>query len=131
MAKVLLASASGAATQHQLASLAADAVMKAGGNAFDAVAAASFSLGVLQPHLGGLGGDFFALFFDANSGRVRCLNSSGWAPSGASVPSLEGGGHRSIPLFGARSVVIPGLVRGLTELHKKFGVIGFDELLEP
>ncbi len=131
MAKAIVTTGGGAATEHHLASLAARAAMNNGGNAFDAVVAASFSLGVLQPHLSGLGGDFFALFFDASSGRVRCLNGSGWAPSGASLPALDGAGYKDIPLFGAHSVVVPGFVKGLCELHKRFGALGFAELLEP
>jgi gamma-glutamyltranspeptidase/glutathione hydrolase len=119
----------GIATEHPLASLASAEALRAGGNAFDAAVAASFSLAVVQHHLGGLGGDFFALFYEADSGKVLCLNSSGWSPSGMSVDLLAGRGLRSIPTFGPFSTAIPGLVRGIHELHRKFGRLEFGRLL--
>ncbi len=120
---------SGVATEHPLASLAGHAALQAGGNVFDAVVAASFSLAVVQHQLGGLGGDFFALFYDAKSGKIHCLNSSGWSPSGMSMDLLAERGHRSVPNLGPLSVIIPGLVRGVHELHKRFGRLEFRKLL--
>ncbi len=117
------------ATEHPLASIAGRDAMRAGGNAFDAAVAASFALAVVLPHLSGLGGDFFALFYERKSGKVRCLNASGWAPSGATVESLRAKGLGAMPLFGARSVVIPGMVGGVEELHRRFGRSEFASLL--
>jgi gamma-glutamyltranspeptidase/glutathione hydrolase len=78
--KVLVSERCSIAAEHPLASEAGADAMRRGGNAFDAAVAASFALGVTLPHLNGLGGDFFALFFEAKGGKVRCLNASGWAP---------------------------------------------------
>ena len=101
--KVFLARDGVAATEHPLASLAACRMMKNGGNAFDGAAAASFALAVTQPHLNGLGGDFFGLFYVAKERKVYCLNSSGWAFSGRTVESLGRAGKRAVPLSGPAS----------------------------
>ncbi len=117
------------ATEHPLASLAGSDAMRAGGNAFDAAVAASFALSVVLPHLNGLGGDFFALFHEGRSGKVRCLNGSGWAPSGSTVEALRALGLSELPLFGPDSVVVPGMVGGVEELHHRFGRAEFAPLL--
>ncbi len=110
-----------AATEHPLASLAALKAFEEGGNAFDAAAAASFALSVVQPQLSGLGGDFFALFYEASSGRYRCLNASGWSPSSFSVEDMRRRGHTQVPATGHASVVVPGYVAGVCEIQRKFG----------
>src|SRR5882672_4120421 len=127
--KVLVSQRCAIATEHPLASLAGSDAMRAGGNAFDAAVAASFALSVLLPHLNGLGGDFIALFYDAKSGKVRCLNGTGWAPTGLTVEALQSQGKQEVPLFGPSSVVVPGLVGGVEELHRKFGTGEFAPLL--
>jgi gamma-glutamyltranspeptidase / glutathione hydrolase len=127
--KAMVSKTCSIATEHPLASLAGSEVMRAGGNAFDAAVAASFSLAVILPHLNGLGGDFFALFHDAKSGKVHCLNGSGWAPSGSTVEALRSRGVDEMPAFGARSVVVPGMVGGIEELHNRFGRTEFAPLL--
>ncbi len=116
-----------AATEHPLASQAAVESFRAGGNAFDAAASASFVLSVVQPHLSGLGGDFFGLFFEAATGRVSCLNASGWAPSSFTLQSGEFDG--GVPAFGHASVVVPGYVAGVYGMHKRFGRLGFSDSL--
>jgi len=128
--KVLLTSTSAVATAQHLASLVGYGALRDGGNAFDAATAASFALAVTLPHLSGLGGDFFALFQDGKTGKVQCVNGSGWAPSGATaerIVSLEKG---EMPKFGPNSVVVPGMVRGVYELHKRFGKLEFGKLLK-
>jgi gamma-glutamyltranspeptidase/glutathione hydrolase len=116
-----------AATEDPRASQAAVESLRAGGNAFDAAASASFVLSVVQPHLSGLGGDFFGLFFEASTGRVRCLNASGWAPSSFSLQSdrFRGG----VPTFGHASVVVPGYVAGVHEMQRRFGRLAFSDSL--
>jgi len=99
-------------------------MMQDGGNAFDAAAAASFVLSVVQPHLSGLGGDFFGLFYEGATGRVHCLNGSGWSPASSSLEkTLSNHGH--VPRFGHASVVVPGCVQGVYSMHKKFGRLPF------
>lgn len=119
--KMLLGTREVVATEHPLASLASLRVFEAGGNAYDAAASASFVLSVVQPQLSGLGGDFFALFYDASAGRFRCLNASGWAPSSFDVEEIRRRGKSEVPTFGHGSVVVPGYVGGVCELQRKFG----------
>ncbi|HUH99576.1 MAG TPA: gamma-glutamyltransferase family protein [Nitrososphaerales archaeon] len=128
-AKATVAKGSAIATEHLLASKVGIDAMKAGGNAFDAAVAASFALGVVLPHLSGLGGDFFALFYDSKRAKVRCLNGSGWAPSGCSLERIRSKGVEEMPTFGAQSVVIPGLVAGVEEMHRSYGRLEFGALL--
>ena len=118
------------ASEHPLASVTGVKVLMNGGNAFDATIATSFTLAVTQPHLGGLGGDFFALFYSADQGKIYCLNSSGWAPRKLTIEFLKNLGYRKMPTFSRFSVTVPGLVAGLNELHRKFGSLEFDELLK-
>jgi gamma-glutamyltranspeptidase / glutathione hydrolase len=127
--KVVVFKECSVATEHPLASMAGSDVMRAGGNAFDAAVAASFALSVVLPHLNGLGGDFFALFLEGRSGKVRCLNGSGWATSGSTVEALRSRGAEEMPSFGPNSVVVPGLVGGVGELHRRFGRTDFGLLL--
>ncbi|MDV3292876.1 MAG: gamma-glutamyltransferase family protein [Nitrososphaerales archaeon] len=119
------------ASEQPLASLAGSEVLRRGGNAFDAALATSFALAVTFHPAGGLGGDFFAMVHEAKSGRVHCLNASGWAPSGLSVDLLKAKGNSEVPLFGPFSVVVPGFVAGITALHKRFGKVGLRGLLSP
>ncbi len=127
--KTLVSEKCSIASEHPLASLAGREAMQAGGNAFDAAVAASFALSVVLPHLSGLGGDFFALFLEGRTGKVRCLNSSGWAPSGLTVELLRSWEIQEMPMFGPRSVIVPGMVKGVEELHRKFGSAEFAGLL--
>jgi gamma-glutamyltranspeptidase/glutathione hydrolase len=129
--KIFLAKNGAVATEHPLASLAAVDTLRVGGNAVDAAITASSCLAVTQPQLNGLGGDFFALYYHANSGKVHCLNASGWAPSGLTIDMLGSKGHQAVPLFGPYSVVVPGYVSGISNLHKRFGKAEFSKDLAP
>ena len=110
--------------------MAACRTLQAGGNAFDWAAAASFVLGVTQPHLNGLGGDFFGLFYLAREKKVYCLNSSGWAFSGMTVESLTRAGRGAVPRFGEQSVTVPGHVAGVHAMQKRFGTLDFPRSLD-
>jgi gamma-glutamyltranspeptidase/glutathione hydrolase len=129
LAKVFISRNASVATEHPLASLAAFKALESGGNAVDATVAASFTLAVVQHHLGGIGGDFFALLHEGENGSVHCLNASGWAPSGLTLDTINSRGYREMPTSGACSATIPGMVRGVYELHKKFGRKEFSDLL--
>jgi gamma-glutamyltranspeptidase/glutathione hydrolase len=128
LAKVFISNNASVATEHPLASLAALKILESGGNAVDASVAASFTLAVVQHHLGGIGGDFFALFHEEN-GSMHCLNGSGWAPSGLTLDTINSKGYHEIPTSGPFSATIPGMVRGIYELHRKFGRKEFSDLL--
>lgn len=127
--KVIMTAGAVAATEHPLASIAACRTMERGGNLFDAASAASLALTVTQPHMSGLGGDFFALFQSAEEGKVMCLNSSGWSPSSATIETGSPG-RRGIPTFGPGSVVVPGYLKGIHELQRRFGALEFSRTAE-
>jgi gamma-glutamyltranspeptidase/glutathione hydrolase len=110
-----------------LASAAGYDVLKRGGNAFDAAVATSFALAVTFHPAGGLGGDFFGMFYEAKTGKVHCLNSSGWAPSGLTLDLVAPKGR--IPRFGPFTCMVPGMVAGVWEMHRKLGSLDFRSLL--
>lgn len=128
LSRVLLSEKMAVASEHPLASLAGHDVLRKGGNAVDAAIATSFALAVTLHPAGGLGGDFFALVYESKTGKVHCLNSSGWAPSGLTLDLLKSRGDEGIPLFGPTSVVVPGTVAGLSAIHERFGTIDFESL---
>jgi len=117
------------ATEHPLASLAGLRVLMRKGNAIDATIASSFALTVLQPHLGGLGSDFFALVYLRDEDKLYGINAGGWVPSKLSLEILKSKGFSRMPKKGALTIVVPGLVAGLFELHERFGVSNFKDLL--
>ena len=119
--KIFLAKNGAVATEHPLASMAAVETLRAGGNAVDAAITASLCLAITQPHLSGLGGDLFALYYHAASGKVYCLNASGWAPSALTIDRIRSAGQQHVPLYGPYSVVVPGYVKGIPSLHHRFG----------
>lgn len=119
------------ASEHPLASEAGAEALKRGGNAFDAAIATSFAMAVTYHPAGGLGGDCFALIYDANKRKVRCLNSSGWAPSGLTVDLLKSKGKNEVPIVGPFSAMIPGTIAGMTELHRSYGSQPLSKILAP
>jgi gamma-glutamyltranspeptidase/glutathione hydrolase len=129
--KIFLAKNSAVATEHPLATMAAIDTLREGGNAADAAVTAGLCLAVAQPHLSGLGGDFFALYYQSASGKVYCLNASGWAPSGLTVDTIKSKGLQAVPLHGPYSVVVPGYVSGIGSLHQRFGELELSKDVEP
>lgn len=117
------------ASEHPLASLAGSEVLSRGGNAFDAAVATSFAVAVTYHPAGGLGGDCFALIYDSKRGKIHCLNSSGWAPSGLTADLLKSKGEREVPIAGPYSAMIPGTIAGMTEINRKFGSLPLRRLL--
>jgi gamma-glutamyltranspeptidase/glutathione hydrolase len=105
------------------------AILEKGGNAFDAVIAASFAASVAHPFSSGLGGGMFAVIHDAETGEQTTLDARETAPTSATAEF-----YRENPetiRMGARSVGIPGLVQGLWALHQKYGSLPWAELVQP
>lgn len=127
--KTTIAEHAAVASEQPLASFAGYDVLRKGGNAFDAAVATSFALAVTFHPAGGLGGDFFGMFYEAKKGKVHCLMASGWSPSGLTIDLVksEAGGH--IPLYGPLTCVVPGLVAGVWEMHRKLGSSEFRDLV--
>ena len=117
-----------AATSHPLATQTALSFLKNGGNAIDAAIAANAVLGLVEPTGCGIGGDLFAIVWNANEKKLYGLNSSGPAPIGISIDKLKEVGINKIPPYGALPVTVPGAVAGWSALHKKFGTLDFELL---
>jgi gamma-glutamyltranspeptidase/glutathione hydrolase len=119
------------AASQPLAARAGVQILERGGNAIDAAIAANATIGLMEPTGNGLGGDLFIIYYDAKTGTVHGLNSSGWAPSGLTVEFLAGKGITKMPQKGIYSVTVPGVVAGWDAMRAKFGTKPFSELLAP
>lgn len=120
-----------AATSHPLATRIALDIMQKGGNAVDAAIAANAALGLMEPTGNGIGGDLFALVWEAKSGSLHGLNASGRSPLSLSRDWFAKNGVSSIPPFGPLPVSVPGAVDGWFELHERFGELPMIDLLAP
>src|SRR5271157_3419066 len=98
------------ATSHVQASVAGAQILARGGSAIDAAIAANAVLGVTEPMMNGMGGDLFAIYWDARTGKLYGLNASGWAPRGLTIEHLKAKGATFMPLAGIDSVTVPGAV---------------------
>lgn len=119
------------ATSHPLAAQVAIDMLCRGGNAMDAAIAASVLLGICEPQMTGIGGDCFALYSRAGSGRVLALNGSGRAPAAADAAALRARGLTRVPVDGPEAVTIPGAVDAFCHLAETEGRLGIDTLLQP
>jgi gamma-glutamyltranspeptidase/glutathione hydrolase len=119
------------AASHPLAAQAGVQLLAAGGNAIDAAIAANATIGLMEPTGNGVGGDLFAIVYDAKTGTVHGLNASGWAASGLTPALLRSKGMTAMPQRGVYSVTVPGAVAGWHALRERFGSKPFAELLAP
>jgi gamma-glutamyltranspeptidase / glutathione hydrolase len=117
------------ATPHYLASGAGLRVLQDGGNALDAAVAACAVLGVVWPHMCGLGGDLFLVMFPAGADGPIALNASGRAGAKATPEFVRAAGHRKLPSKGPLSVVTPGCVAGWAEALQRYGTRELGSLL--
>jgi gamma-glutamyltranspeptidase / glutathione hydrolase len=120
-----------AATSQPLATQAALDILKAGGNAIDAAIAANAVLGLVEPTGNGIGGDLFAIVWDAKSGKLHGLNASGRSPFNLTLDYFKENNITKIPSLGPLPVSVPGCVDGWFELHGKFGKLPMEEILNP
>ena len=119
-----------AATSHPLSTQVALDVLKAGGNAIDAAIAANAMEGVVEPHVNGIGGDLFAIVWDAKTKKLYGLNGSGRSPKSLTLAEFKKRGLTHIPSTGPLPVSVPGCVDAWFELHKKFGSMPMAKVLE-
>src|ERR1035438_4531897 len=119
------------ATSQTLASQAGAQGLARGGSAVDAAIAANAALSVVEPERAGLGGDLFAIYWDARTGKLTGINASGWAPKGLTIDLLKSLGQTTMPQEGIQSVTVPGCVDGWSKLHKRFGRLPWSELFQP
>jgi len=116
---------------HPLAAQAGLEVLKEGGTAMDAIVAMAGVLAVTRPHMNGIGGDAFGIFYDGATGEVSALNASGRSGALATPEFFTSAGYDEIPGVGPLSVSVPGAVAGWVDAHERFGTKPFGELLEP
>jgi gamma-glutamyltranspeptidase/glutathione hydrolase len=107
------------AAESPLAAQAGVRILERGGNAVDAAIATM--MGVVEPMMNGIGGDLFAIVYDAKANKLYGLNASGWAPKGLTIEYLQKQGIRSTPQQGVNSITVPGAVDGWQKLADKFG----------
>ena len=119
-----------AATSHPLATQAAIDILKDGGNAIDAAIAANALLGLVEPTGCGVGGDLFAIIWDAKTKQLYGLNASGPSPRNSSIEFMKSKGITQIPRYGPHPVTVPGAVAGWSAMHKRFGNKEFHTLFE-
>jgi gamma-glutamyltranspeptidase/glutathione hydrolase len=124
-----------AATSQPLATQIALDVMRQGGSAVDAAIAGNAALGLMEPTGAGVGGDLFAIVWDAKTKRLYGLNASGRSPKSLSYGALKAEvdrrGLKEIPLFGPLPVNVPGAVDGWFLLHERFGRLPMASILAP
>ena len=120
-----------ACTSQPLATQAALDILKAGGNAIDAAIAANAVLGLVEPTGNGIGGDLFAIVWDAKTQKLYGLNASGRSPYDLNLQYFIDHGIKKVPSHGPLSVSVPGCVDGWFELNKKFGKLPMSEILKP
>src|ERR1022692_3026633 len=118
------------ATSHVQASVAGAQILARGGSAVDAAIAANAVLGVTEPMMNGMGGDLFAIYWEAKTGKLYGLNASGWAPRGLTIEHLRAKGVTSMPPAGIDSVTVPGAVAGWHALRERFGRLAWKDLFQ-
>jgi gamma-glutamyltranspeptidase/glutathione hydrolase len=119
------------ASSQVLASQAGAQILAKGGSAVDAAIAANATLGVMEPDMNGIGGDLFAIYWDAKSGKLYGLNASGWAPNALTIDYLKQKGAMKMPGEGIDSATVPGAVEGWNKLHERWGRLSWGEILAP
>ncbi|GJM30756.1 MAG: gamma-glutamyltransferase [Cyclobacteriaceae bacterium] len=120
------------ATNHPLATQIGIEILKKGGSAVDAAIAANAFLGLADPGMNGIGGDLFAIVWDANDKKLYGLNASGKSAMGMTIDHLKAAkAEGQSILTGPLSVTTPGCVDGWAELHDRFGKLEFAQLLAP
>ena len=120
-----------AATSQPLATQVALDILKNGGNAVDAAIAANAMLGLVEPTGCGIGGDIYAIIWDAKTKTLHGLNGSGRSPQSLTLDYFKQQGITEIPKFGALPVSVPGTVDGWFEMHEKFGSTPMTDILAP
>lgn len=117
------------AASNFLASLAGAKILEQGGNAVDAAIAANAMTGLTQPFVNGIGGDLFAIVYEAKTGKLYGLNSSGWTPKALTPEWLKGKGVTKIENRAVHTITVPGCVAGWEALRKRFGTRSLSDLL--
>ena len=119
------------AASQPLAARAGVQILERGGNAIDAAIATNAVMGLVEPYFDGIGGDLFAIVYEAKTGKLYGLNSGGWAPTGLTPAFLKSKGIDRMPGRGIYTVTVPGAVAGWDALRAKFGKLPMSDLMAP
>jgi gamma-glutamyltranspeptidase / glutathione hydrolase len=109
------------AAESPLAAQAGVRILEHSGNAVDAAIATNAMMGVVAPMMDGMGGDLFAIVYDAKANKLYGLNASGWAPKNLTIEYLKKKGLRDMPQSGVDTITVPGVVDGWQKLADRFG----------
>ena len=120
-----------ASSEHPLASQAGASILARGGHAVDAAIAVNAVMGVVAPMMNGIGGDLFAIVYDAATGDLHGINGSGHSPAALTIDALRASGITAMPQTGIHSVTIPGAVAAWSMLSERFGRLGLSDVLSP
>ena len=118
-------------SSHPLATQVGIDILKKGGTAVDAAIATNACLGLMEPTGSGIGGDLFAIVWDARTKKLYGLNASGRSPKSLDINYFKSKGMTSVPAHGPLPVSVPGCVDGWYELHAKFGALPMPVVLQP
>ena len=119
------------AASQPLAARAGVQILERGGNAVDAAIATNAVMGLVEPQSNGIGGDLFAIVYEAKTGALHGLNACGWAPAGLTPALLRSQGFTEMPQGGIHTVTVPGAVAGWEALRTKLGSLPVADLLAP
>ena len=119
------------AASQPLSARAGVQVLEHGGNAIDAAIATNAVEALVEPHYNGIGGDLFAIYYEAKTGKLYGLNAGGWAPTGLTPELLKSKGNTRMPSSGIYTVTVPGAVKGWEMLRSRFGKLPMADLLAP
>ena len=120
------------ASSQPLATAAGLSVLRAGGNAADAAVATAAALNVTEPVMTGIGGDCFALYYDAITGDVSALNGSGRSPAALDLARIERDGFSAeLPRFHAHTITVPGACAGWCDMIERHGTLDMPGVLAP
>jgi gamma-glutamyltranspeptidase/glutathione hydrolase len=119
------------AASQPLAAAAGIEILSQGGNAADAAVAVAAALNVTEPTSTGLGGDMFALFFDARDKQVSALNGSGRAPAALTLDRIRAEGFAELPPYHPYTITVPGACAGWCDLVEKHGSLPLQDILAP
>src|ERR1043165_171610 len=119
------------AASQPLAARAGVQILERGGNAIDAAIAANAVEALVEPYYNGIGGDLFAIYYDAKTRKLYGLNSGGWAPTGLTPEFLRSRTVTEMPNAGIYSVTVPGVVKGWDVFRARFGALPLSDLLAP
>jgi gamma-glutamyltranspeptidase/glutathione hydrolase len=128
---MVMTTAGVAASEHPLASQAGASILARGGNAVDAAIAVNAVMTVVAPMMNGIGGDLFAIVYDAGTSTLHGINGSGYAPAGLSIDVLRGLGATTMPQTGIHSVTVPGAVAAWARLSELLGRLPLSDVLSP